>query len=91
MNSFEKYVSEIFLKFWNFFEGTSIALKKREGGGAFAGGGAALAGLEEEEDDAGDDDASSDAGGGGGAAAVGMAIQENLFLDEDVELPEDFE
>lgn len=69
--------------------GTSIALKKREGGGACAGGGAALAGLEE-EDEASDDDESSDAGGGG-AAAVSMAIQENLFLDDDVELPEDFE
>lgn len=71
--------------------GTSIALKKREGGGA-VGGAAAMDGVDEEgeEDDGSDGDASSDAGGGG-AAAVAVAIQENLFLEEDVELPEDFE
>jgi hypothetical protein len=70
--------------------GTSIALKKREGGGAASGGGAALEGLEEEDDgsEGSDDDAVF---GGGGAAAVAVAIQENLFLDEDVELPDDLE
>ncbi len=75
------------------FSGTSIALKKREGGGGAAGGGAAAE--EEDVDDDGDDgdDSSSDGGGGGGggAAAVSLAIQENLFLDDDVELPDDFE
>lgn len=66
--------------------GTSIGLKKREGGGAAAGGGAALDGLEEEDGEDVDDEAL-----GGGCAAVASAIQENLFLDEDVELPDDFD
>jgi hypothetical protein len=72
------------------YPGTSIALKKREGGLAF-GGGAALEGLEEEVDGSEEDSDEDAVFEGGGAAAVAVAIQENLFLDEDVELPDDFE
>jgi len=81
--------------------GTSIALKKREGGGAAAGGGAALDCVDEgddDDDDDGDGDDNSDdddclhgGGGAAAAAAAAVAIQESLFLDDGVELPDDFE
>ena len=66
-----------------------------------AGGGAALDCVDEGDsdddgdgDDDGDDDGSGSddfAGGGGAAAAVAVDIQENLFLEDDCDLPEDFE
>ncbi len=93
---FIEFVLNLFRLHFDFklsFSGTSIALKKREGGGCAAGGGAAAE--DDDVDDDGDDgdDSSNDGGGvgGGGAAAVSLAIQENLFLDDDVELPDDFE
>ena len=63
-----------------------------------AGGGAALDCVDEGDgDDDGDDDddddgsGSDDFVGGGAAAAVAVDIQENLFLEDDCDLPEDFE